>query len=88
LEFRILYYTNFFNEQKKQYEVTLMAKGIISEDLHYEIYAQNWWKPCKFDQTSISLIPYRLFISVNCSITVLNDEQTQNPCFCCICDDY
>ena len=33
LEFRVLL---------KQYEVTLLAKGIISEDLHYRIHARNW----------------------------------------------
>src|SRR6266498_463598 len=79
--------------KKKQYAVTLLTKGIISEDLHYGIYARNWWEPCKFDQTSITSVPYRLFMTVNCclngknfAITVLNDEQTQNPCFYCICD--
>ncbi|PKC56068.1 hypothetical protein RhiirA1_474558, partial [Rhizophagus irregularis] len=79
--------------KKKQYIVTLLAKGIISEDLHYGIYARNWWEPCKFNENCINPIPYRLFICVNCclngknfAITVLNDEQTHNPCFRCICD--
>jgi hypothetical protein len=26
----------------KRYEVSLLAKGIISEDLYYGIYAQKW----------------------------------------------
>ncbi|CAB5139640.1 unnamed protein product [Rhizophagus irregularis] len=79
--------------KKKQYIVTLLAKGIISEDLHYGIYARNWWEPCKFNENCINPIPYRLFMSVNCclngknfAITVLNDEQTHNPYFRCICD--
>ncbi|UZO01031.1 uncharacterized protein OCT59_012140 [Rhizophagus irregularis] len=79
--------------KKKQYIVTLLAKGIISEDLHYGIYARNWWEPCKFNENCINPIPYRLFMSVNCclngknfAITVINDEQTHNPCFHCICD--
>ncbi|PKK41704.1 hypothetical protein RhiirC2_804721 [Rhizophagus irregularis] len=50
----------------KQYEVTLLAKRIISEDLHYGIHARNWWKPRKFAQTNFNPIPYRLFMSVNC----------------------
>ncbi|GET51064.1 hypothetical protein GLOIN_2v1767205 [Rhizophagus irregularis DAOM 181602=DAOM 197198] len=80
--------------KKRQYTITLLAKGIISEDLHYGIYARNWWELCKFDKTNANLIPYRLFMSVNCylnnknfAITVLNNEQTQNPCFRCVCDD-
>jgi hypothetical protein len=84
----------FLMSKKKQYIVTLLAKGTISEDLHYGIHARNWWEPGKFEQTNIKLIPYRLFMSVNCclngknfAITVLNDMQTQNPCFRCICDD-
>ena len=77
----------------KHYEVTLLDKGIISEDLHYGIHARSWWKLRKFDQTSFNPVPYRLFMSVNCHlnnkdfvITVLNDGQTQNPCFSCVCD--
>ncbi|PKC58359.1 hypothetical protein RhiirA1_471091 [Rhizophagus irregularis] len=80
--------------KKRQYTITLLAKGIISEDLHYGIYARNWWELCKFDKTNANLIPYRLFMSVNCylnnknfAITVLNNEQTQNPYFRCVCDD-
>ena len=70
-----------------------MAKGIISDNLHYGIYIQNWWELCKFDQTHINSIPYQIFMSVNCclnsknfAITILNNEQTQNPCFHCLCD--
>jgi hypothetical protein len=84
----------FLMSKKKQYIVTLLAKGTISEDLHYGIHARNWWEPGKFEQTNIKPIPYRLFMSVNCclngknfAITVLNDMQTQNPCFRCVCDD-
>ena len=83
----------FLMSKTKQYEVSLLVKRIISEDLHYGIHARKWWEPRKFDQTCFNSIPYRLFMSVNCClnnknfvITILNDEQSQNPCFRCVCD--
>ncbi|GET67048.1 hypothetical protein GLOIN_2v1475260 [Rhizophagus irregularis DAOM 181602=DAOM 197198] len=67
--------------KKKQYTITLLAKGDIIQDLHYGIHARYWWKPRKFDQTSetsvksnqicIKAIPYRMFMFINCC---LNDE--------------
>lgn len=79
--------------KKKQYIITLLAKGDILQDLHYGIYARYWWEPRKFDQVSVTSIPYRLFMSVNCSlndknfaITVLNDKKTHRPSFRCLCD--
>jgi len=87
--------------KKKQYMVTLLAKGNILEELHYGIYARYWWEPRQFDnqtseintQTSIKSIPYRVSMSINCclnnrnfAITVLNDKQTHKPVFRCLCD--
>ncbi len=78
--------------KRKSHTVTLLAKGSILEDIHYGIYARNWWEPCKFNQI-IKPVPYRLFMSVNCclnnenfAITVLNDKQTHNPGFRCLCN--
>ena len=78
--------------KRKSHTVTLLTKGSILEDLHYGIYARNWWEPCKFNQV-IKPVPYRLHMSVNCclnnknfAITVLNDKQTHSPGFHCLCD--
>ncbi|GBC52457.2 hypothetical protein GLOIN_2v1839589 [Rhizophagus irregularis DAOM 181602=DAOM 197198] len=71
--------------KKKQYIVTLLAKGIISEDLHYGIYARNWWEPCKFNENCINPIPYRLFMSVNCC---LNNSGTQQSATAAINNTY
>jgi len=89
----VLYYKLYTMSKKKQYTITLLAKGKILEDLHYGMYARYWWETRKFDQTSVNAIPYRLFMSVNCclndknfAITVLNNKQTYKPDFRCICD--
>jgi hypothetical protein len=93
LEFWFLYHKNFYNKQKKQYIVTLLAKGIISEDFHYGIYTRNWWELCKINKNCINPISYRLFMSINYClnsknfvIAVFNDEQTHNPYFHYLCD--
>src|ERR1700722_12215417 len=82
--------------------ITLLAKGKILDELHYDIYARYWWEPRLFDKTSESInsgqasiisIPYRVFMSINCclnnkdfAITVLIDKLTHKPGFRCICD--
>ena len=72
-----------------------MAKGGILPDLHYSMYARNWWEPRSHSQTSVKAIPYRLFMSINCclsnknfaiTITVLNNKETHKPDFRCLCD--
>ena len=79
--------------KKKRYTITLLSKGDILPDLHYGMYARNWWEPRKHSQTSVNSIPYRLFMSVNCclnnknfAITVLNNKETHKPGFRCLCD--
>jgi hypothetical protein len=37
--------------KKKQYTITLLAKGKILEDLHYGMYARYWWEPRKRSYT-------------------------------------
>ena len=46
--------------KKKQYTLTLLAKGNILQDLHYGIYARYWWEPRKFDQTCPPQTPTHL----------------------------
>ena len=38
----VLYYKLYTMSKKKQYTITLLAKGKILEDLHYGMYARYW----------------------------------------------
>ncbi|CAB5197814.1 unnamed protein product [Rhizophagus irregularis] len=59
--------------RQHEYPTVLLAKGIISPELHYGIFARNWWfqkasknKQMRFAQQLI--ISYRLHMHVSCEL--------------------
>ncbi|PKY13181.1 hypothetical protein RhiirB3_465254 [Rhizophagus irregularis] len=86
--------------RQHEYPTVLLAKGIISPELHYGVFARNWWfqKASKNKQTRFAqqlIIPYRLHMRVSCELNgenfiisiVQNTTSPFEPGFVCTCNE-
>src|SRR5436190_3014901 len=83
--------------KKRRFTPKLLGTGLISPELHYGIFARDWWETVSLDlknKISVYTVPYRLYMRVNCNlngkdfvITVLqNDKNKYKPGFQCTCE--
>lgn len=85
--------------KRRQFTPNLLSVGIIDLQLHYGIYARNWWETIDIESAANTrhfTVPYRLFMRVSCMlndqefvITVTSNDKTfLKPGFQCICGKY
>jgi len=84
--------------KRRKFIPNLLSISIIDPWLHYEIYAQNWWKKVNIKSaTEIKhfTVPYHLYMLIKCElngkefvITVIsNDKNFLKPGFLCTCGE-
>ncbi|PKY13180.1 hypothetical protein RhiirB3_424944 [Rhizophagus irregularis] len=62
--------------QQHEYPTILLAKGNLSSELHYGIFARNWWfqkmpkdkKTIKNTSSQQLIVPFRLHMRVSCEL--------------------
>ncbi|RHZ82825.1 hypothetical protein Glove_103g290 [Diversispora epigaea] len=86
--------------KRRQFTPKLISVGIIDSQLHYGVYARNWWEMVSIlsaeSNNKYFTIPYRLFMRIGCElngrefvITVTsNDKNPLKPGFQCICGEF
>lgn len=86
--------------QQHEYPTTLLTSGIILSELHYGVFARNWWfqkapKNKEILTTQLLIIPYRLNMRVSCELNgenfiisiVQNTTSPFEPGFVCTCKE-
>lgn len=83
--------------KRRRFTSKLIGVGHIFPELHYGIFARNWWEPVSVDleNIKISAIPYRLYMCVKCNLNskdfiitvVKNNKNQQKPGFRCTCEN-
>lgn len=86
-------------KKPRQYSVTLIEEGVMRPELHYGIFARDWWVPRPIeneDNNACSFsIPYRLYMRVTCILkqqqfliaVVQNETNPLQPGFICTSGD-
>jgi len=86
-------------KKPRQYSVTLIEEGVICSELHYGIFARDWWVPRPVENEDNSAcsfsIPYRLHMRVTCILkqqqflisVVQNETNPLQPGFICTSGD-
>ncbi|RHZ86828.1 hypothetical protein Glove_43g54 [Diversispora epigaea] len=86
--------------KRRQFTPKLISVVIIDSQLHYGVYARNWWEMVSIlsaeSNNKYFTIPYRLFMRIGCElngrefvITVTsNDKNPLKPGFQCICGEF
>src|SRR3954463_14793359 len=85
--------------KRRQFTPNLLSVGIIDLQLHYGIYARNWWETINIESAADTrqfTVPYRLFMRVSCMlngqefiITVTSNDKTfPKPGFQCVCGKF
>jgi hypothetical protein len=86
--------------QQYEYPTVLLAKGIITPELHYGVFARSWWfqkvpKNSETHGTQQLIVPYRLHMRVSCELNgenfiisiVQNTTNPFEPGFVCTCKE-
>src|SRR3954469_23610572 len=84
--------------KRRHFSPNLLNVGIIDSQLHYGVYARNWWETVNIKSTANNkcfIVPYRLFMRIGCElngqefiITVTsNDKNFLKLGFQCVCGE-
>ncbi|RHZ90012.1 hypothetical protein Glove_9g308 [Diversispora epigaea] len=81
---------------RRRFTPKLLGIGYIFSELHYGIFARNWWEPVSLElkNTVVTAIPFRLYMCITCNLigkdfiltVVKNNKNQLKPGFQCTCE--